>query len=111
MVCKWVKIWKVRVLPRVIAFGWIAMQKKILALDNLRRRRLIVVNACPMCLNDEETVDHLLVQCRVLAICGTQFWGGLGVAGCSYILSCSSLRNDAPLSRGPDGFRCGRCRS
>lgn len=26
---------------------------------------VIIVNACPMCLNDEENVDHLPLNCRV----------------------------------------------
>lgn len=38
---------------------------RILMMDNLRRRNVIVVNACPLCLSDEESVDHLLLNCKV----------------------------------------------
>ena len=34
-------------------------------MDNLTRRGKILVNACPMCLEEEETVDHLTLNCRV----------------------------------------------
>lgn len=51
--------------PRVIAFGWIALHESILTMDNLRRQKIILVNASPMCLADEESVDHLLLRCKV----------------------------------------------
>lgn len=47
--------------PRVVAFGWLAVRGSILTMDNLRKRRILVVNACPMCLRAEETVDHLFL--------------------------------------------------
>lgn len=57
-------IWALKAPPRVIAFGWIALRGEILTMDNLHRRKKIIVNACPMCLADE-AVDHLLLRCRV----------------------------------------------
>lgn len=33
-------------------------------IDNSRRRNHFIVNGCPMCLRDEETVNHLLVHCN-----------------------------------------------
>ena len=36
--------------------------EKNLTLDNLQKRGRIVVNGCPMCLTDEESVDHLLLN-------------------------------------------------
>lgn len=65
MVCKWEKFWKFKVLPQVVAFSGIALQKKILTMDNLRKRQLVVVKSCPLFLNNEVTVDHLLLQCKV----------------------------------------------
>lgn len=58
-------IWKVKAPARVVAFGWLALQGKILAMDNLQKRKMIVVNACPICLTDEESVDHLLLNCKL----------------------------------------------
>ena len=34
-------------------------------MDNLQRRRVIIVNACPMCLVGEEPVDHLMIYCSI----------------------------------------------
>lgn len=34
-------------------------------MDNLHKRKVIIVNACPMCLSDEESVDYLLLNCVV----------------------------------------------
>lgn len=59
------KVWKMKAPLRVIAFDWLALERKILTLDNLRKRKIIVVNACPMCLGDEELVEHLLLKCKV----------------------------------------------
>ena len=36
---------------------------KILTINKLRRRNHIIINGCPMCLEDEETVHHLLIHC------------------------------------------------
>lgn len=55
-------IWKLKA-PRVQAFGWLAIHGGILVIDNLRRRGVIVVNACPLCLEDEEIIDHLILNC------------------------------------------------
>ena len=41
-----------------------ARKHKILTIDKLRRRNHFIVNGCPMCLKDEETVHHLLIHCN-----------------------------------------------
>lgn len=56
-------IWRIKAPPWVVAFRWIAFRRRILTLDNLRKRGKIVVIGCQMCLEDEETVDHLLLRC------------------------------------------------
>lgn len=33
-------------------------------MNKLKRRPHIIVNGCPTCLADEETMNHLLVHCR-----------------------------------------------
>ena len=50
--------------PRVLTFCWKAKNHKILTIDKLRRRNPVLVNGCPMCLKDEETVHHLLIHCQ-----------------------------------------------
>jgi hypothetical protein len=47
----------------VAFFSWTAALGQILTVDNLRRRRIIIVSWCCMCKEDGETVDHLLLHC------------------------------------------------
>jgi hypothetical protein len=41
---KWKSIWRSKVFPRVVFLAWTAARNKILILDNLRRRGMVVVN-------------------------------------------------------------------
>jgi hypothetical protein len=59
----WKNIWKAKVLPRVAFFSWRAASGKILTLDNLRHRGIILASWCCMCKADGESVDHLLLYC------------------------------------------------
>jgi hypothetical protein len=61
----WKSIWKVKVLVRVSFFAWTAALDRILTVDNLRKRGLIVVDWCSMCKRSGESVDHLLLHCDV----------------------------------------------
>lgn len=76
-------IWKINAPPRVVSFGWIAVRGRIFTMENLRRRGKIAVDACPMCLAEEKSVDHLLLQCKV-----TQFlwFSTLDWFGCCGVL-------------------------
>lgn len=72
---------------------------------------VIIVNACPMCLNDEENVDHLPLNCRV----AQGLWSILfSWFGCSSVLPstiCGLFENwhlvFAPIEEG----RCAVCRT
>jgi hypothetical protein len=44
---------------------WTTAHGKILTLDNLRKRRVIVVEWCYMCRRSGEPIDHLLLHCKV----------------------------------------------
>jgi len=46
-------------------FAWSAALGKILTLNNLRKRRVIVIDRCCMCKRYGEYVDHLLLHCDV----------------------------------------------
>lgn len=61
----WTSLWKIKAPPRVSAFAWLGLHGSVLTMDNLRKRKVIVINAYPLCLADEKIVDHLLVNCRV----------------------------------------------
>lgn len=42
---------------------WTAANRKILTLDNLKRRNINIFNKCCMCKSDGESVCHLLLHC------------------------------------------------
>jgi hypothetical protein len=42
----WKSVWRFKTPPRVAFFVWTAVHSKILTLDNLGRRGLVVVNRC-----------------------------------------------------------------
>lgn len=49
---------------RVGVFGWVATMNCILKLHNLQWHKMIIVNGCPVCLEDVESADHLFVSCK-----------------------------------------------
>ena len=58
----WKIIWKSRVQPRVTFFVWTAALGRILTIDNLQRRKVMVLDWCCMCKNGAESIDHLLLH-------------------------------------------------
>ncbi|RWR75099.1 Reverse transcriptase zinc-binding domain-containing protein [Cinnamomum micranthum f. kanehirae] len=82
----WLALWKMKAPPRVTAFTWLALRNKILTMDNLRLRHILLVNACPLCLADEESVDHLLFHCKQMRA----LWSAiLYEFNCSWVMSQS----------------------
>ena len=61
----WKGVWKAKISKRVAFFVWTAVYGQILILDNFMLRRRILVNWCCMCHQNEEIVDHLLLQCPI----------------------------------------------
>jgi hypothetical protein len=59
----WGCIWESKAPLRVGFFAWSTALGKILTLDNLRKRHIIVVDCYCMCKKSRETVDHLLHHC------------------------------------------------
>jgi hypothetical protein len=50
---------------RVTFFVWMVVLGKILTLDNLRKRHVIVMDWRFMCKTSRESIDHLLLHCEV----------------------------------------------
>jgi hypothetical protein len=53
-------VWRTQTPSRATFFAWTAALGKILTVDNLRKRKIIIVGRCYLCKRDGESVDHLL---------------------------------------------------
>jgi hypothetical protein len=76
----WKSIWRTKAPPRVAFFVWTAARGKILTLDNLRRRGMVVVNRCWLCESDGKSVDHFFIV-GLQGLCGILSLLDLGFAG------------------------------
>jgi hypothetical protein len=65
IVVPWKRIWKTNAPPRVAFFVWVAALGRILTIDNLRRRHVMVLDWCCMCKESGESISHLLLHCPV----------------------------------------------
>ena len=61
----WKSIWKQKIPSRVAFFVWIAALGKCLTIDNLRRRKVWILDWCYICKCNGESVDHLFLHCPV----------------------------------------------
>jgi hypothetical protein len=59
----WKNIWRTKAPSRVAFFTKTAVLGKILTIDNLKKRNLIMINRCCLCKLDGETINHLLIHC------------------------------------------------
>jgi hypothetical protein len=75
----WKSVWKSKAPPRVAFFVWTAVHSKILTLDNLGRRGLLLVNRYWLCETDGESVDHLFIHCGVARDLWNAFFARFGL--------------------------------
>ena len=80
----WKSIWKSKAPPRVVFFVWTAALGKILTMDNLCKKNIIVTEWCCMCKRNGESIVHLLLHCEVAV--GLEYgmsviWCDVGDAG------------------------------
>jgi hypothetical protein len=59
----WRSVWKAKVPSRVAFFSWTATLGRILTIDNLRKRKVLVIDWCCMCKSNGKSVNHLLLHC------------------------------------------------
>jgi hypothetical protein len=60
----WGKIWNPKFWPKVSIFLWLTIQNRILTWDNLWKRGFIGPSICPLCQQQEETMEHLFNHCN-----------------------------------------------
>ena len=56
-------IWSPCVPTKVCFFAWEASWGKVLTLDQLKKRGRFLANRCFLCCEEEESIDHILIQC------------------------------------------------
>ena len=52
---------------KVVFLTWIVALRKILELDNYRKRDMVEVECCCVCKKNGHCIDHLLLHCVLLA--------------------------------------------
>lgn len=65
---------------KILVFCWVVRLEKILTMDNLRKRNIVIVNGCPLCLANEETVVYLFIHCGYATSVWGFIWYALGNA-------------------------------
>ena len=59
----WEKIWSSDSIPKINIFFWLLAKNKLLITENLRKRRIHGPSRCNLCLEQEETSQHLFLEC------------------------------------------------
>jgi len=66
----WKNIWMAKVPLRVVFFMWTAALRRILIVDNLCKRHILIIDWCCLYKCSGESIDHLLLQCSI----ATNIW-------------------------------------
>jgi hypothetical protein len=75
----WKSVWRTKAPFRTAFFVWLAFQGKILTMDNLKKRHVIVVDRCYRCKGNGESMDHLLLHCDVAYVIWMAFFSRFGL--------------------------------
>ncbi|CAN1228457.1 hypothetical protein LINGRAPRIM_LOCUS1291 [Linum grandiflorum] len=59
------RVWLSWIPPKVCCFMWLSCLDRISTIDNLRKRGIIMPNCCHLCWEDEESMDHIFLHCRL----------------------------------------------
>ena len=59
----WQQVWKLEVWPKLQLFAWRLLLDKMPTQAHLARWNATISPLCPICCIEDETVEHLLVQC------------------------------------------------
>ena len=76
----WKRLWRNKAPPKALFFTWTAALGKILTTDNLRKRRIIILDWCCMCKKAGETVDHLLLHCETARSLWCEIFSRVGLS-------------------------------
>jgi hypothetical protein len=60
----WSKVWNPALWPKISTFLWLVVHNRTLTWDNLQKRGFIGPSCCVLCLQHEETKEHLFNGCQ-----------------------------------------------
>ena len=75
----WKSIWKQKIPSRVAFFVWTVALGKCLTIENLRKKKVCILDWCYMCKCNCESVDHLFLHCPVALELWDMVFGLFGV--------------------------------
>ena len=81
-------VWNPVVPPKIRVFAWKAAWGKGHTLDQLKRRGMTFANRCFMCEEEEDTIDHLLIHCKIAKML---WYLILSIVGISWVFPQSVL--------------------
>lgn len=58
----WKRIWQPQLIPKIAFFLWLVIKERMLIINNLRKRGMILVNRCSLYFHEEEDISHLLIH-------------------------------------------------
>jgi hypothetical protein len=73
-------VWRTQAPLRAAFFAWSAALGKILTVDNLRKRHIIIVDRCCLCKRDGESMNHLLLHYDVAYALWTNIFNRFGMS-------------------------------
>ena len=76
----WKSVRQTKAPSRVALVTWTVYLGKILTLNNLRKRQVIVINRCCTFKRDRESVDHLLIHSDVASALWSAIFSRFGLA-------------------------------
>ena len=82
----WRNIWKQKIPSRVAFFVWTVALGKFLTIDNLRKRKVWILDWCYMCKSNGESIDHLFLHYPVAMDLWSMVLGLLDYLGLCLIL-------------------------
>ena len=88
----WEKIWKTWAPAKCSFFMWLVAHNKCWTADRLAKRGLPHPDRCPMCDQESETINHLLIGCSFARELWHLFLSQVGLQALSPQLSDSSFR-------------------
>lgn len=61
----WKWLWSSKIQPKAKLFGWKSLHNGVPVRANLARRGMMIDRVCPRCGEEDETLEHMLLQCEV----------------------------------------------